>query len=109
MPTRAPRNCTRSGCKGLVREGICSQCGSRSGADKRASAAKRGYGGTWRRVRRMVLNEQPLCVECQRNGRVTIATDVHHVTPLRDGGENAADNLEPLCHSCHSRVTARGG
>jgi 5-methylcytosine-specific restriction protein A len=53
----------------------------------------------------MVLNAQPLCARCHAYGRTTIATDVHHIIALRNGGENTADNLQPLCHSCHSIVT----
>lgn len=109
MPVKAATNCTRLSCNGTVRDGVCSRCGVRRAPDARASAWRRGYGGAWRRLRAMVLADSPLCAECERDGRVTLATDVHHKTPLREGGENTFGNLEPLCHSCHSRVTARGG
>jgi 5-methylcytosine-specific restriction protein A len=56
----------------------------------------------------MVLAQQPFCVACQRVGRVALATDVDHIVPLSAGGTNAADNLQPLCHSCHSRKTSGG-
>lgn len=53
----------------------------------------------------MFLRGHPLCEECLRYGKVTPATDVHH----KDGNvENTnEDNLEALCHSCHSRHTAK--
>ena len=42
-----------------------------------------------------------------------LATDVHHVVPLASARPtrelNAEENLVPLCHSCHSRITAGGG
>lgn len=76
--------------------------------DARPSATRRGYGGTWRRMRRMVLVRHPLCADCLTAGRVTQATDVHHVIAKRDGGKDALDNLEALCHSCHSKRTGRG-
>lgn len=52
----------------------------------------------WTFTRRRVLFERPLCERCGG-----IATDVHH----RDGYDDPyhLDGLEPLCHSCHSRVT----
>jgi 5-methylcytosine-specific restriction protein A len=57
----------------------------------------------------MYLRRYPLCVECQRNGRTVEAIDVHHLVPRRAGGSDADDNLQALCHACHSRVTAGGG
>ncbi len=52
----------------------------------------------WTFTRRRVLFERPLCERCGG-----IATDVHH----RDGYDDPyhLDGLEPLCHSCHYRVT----
>ena len=76
--------------------------------DRRESAAARGYGARWRRLRRMVLSRNPLCADCERHGRVTLATDVHHVVAKRDGGKDEMSNLEPLCHSCHSKRTGKG-
>jgi 5-methylcytosine-specific restriction protein A len=57
----------------------------------------------------MVLASSPLCAECERRGVVTLATDVHHIVAKRDGGLDEIENLEPLCHACHSRITASGG
>ncbi|WP_366141808.1 HNH endonuclease signature motif containing protein, partial [Propionivibrio sp.] len=36
----------------------------------------------------------------------TPATDVDHIVPIRRGGTNKHENLQPLCHACHSRKTA---
>ena len=59
------------------------------------------YGSGWNRIRRWVLANTPLC-PCGRP-----ATDVDHITPLRNGGTHDVRNLQALCHSCHSRKTAR--
>jgi 5-methylcytosine-specific restriction enzyme A len=67
----------------------------------RGSAASRGYGSRWRRLRRMILNQQPLCVRCGAP-----ATDVDHIVPRAAGGDDSASNLQGLCKSCHSRKTA---
>ena len=115
MPSRAPAACKRPGCAGLVQAGVCSVCGPlrRASAaehdEQRGTAAQRGYGGRWQRVRAAYLAAHPLCAHCQQAGRIAAATDVHHVVPRRDGGSDRWDNLLPLCHSCHSRVTAGGG
>jgi predicted kinase len=55
----------------------------------------------------MVLANHPLCVMCLAEGRVTAAAEVDHIIPLRDGGEHAEENLQPLCKPHHSRKTAR--
>ena len=62
----------------------------------------------WRRFRLLVLQRSPLCVRCHRAGYIVAATDVHHLTPLRDDISRAFDfgNVETLCHECHSRETA---
>ncbi len=63
----------------------------------------------WGRVRRRVLARSPLCVECERLGRMEFATEVDHIIPEREAPELAFDvsNLQGLCKSCHSRKTAR--
>ena len=115
MPRRAGRSCTRPGCRGVVHDGVCSVCGplrrepAREHDARRGTAHERGYDRRWQRLRATVLATSPLCAECQRQGHITPATDVHHRVAKRAGGEDALENLEPLCHSCHSRVTAHGG
>src|SRR5690606_26275858 len=74
---------------------------------ERGSAASRGYDARWRRVRRMVLAEEPLCRRCKAQGRVTPATQVHHIDG--DVRNLRRENLEPLCASCHSKETAASG
>lgn len=115
MPQRPGAACKRPGCAGIVRAGVCSVCGplrlpvQRAHDERRGTAAQRGYDGRWQRVRAMYLRAHPLCVQCERGGRVTAATDVHHIIPRRDGGSDEDGNLMALCHACHSAITARGG
>lgn len=112
MPRKAPTNCKRAMCPGVVRDGICSVCGDhRKEKRKRYDSKRKGVryaDRRWRKLRRMVLAAQPLCADCQTHGRTTLATDVHHIVAKKDGGTDAWDNLQALCHSCHSRRTARG-
>ena len=114
VPTKAPSGCRRPGCPGLVRDGVCSVCGpKRRSADaqrdaERGNSAQRGYGSTWRKLRAMVLADQPLCVICLAAGHVVSATDVDHIVPKRAGGRDEIDNLQALCHECHSRKTLAG-
>jgi 5-methylcytosine-specific restriction protein A len=114
MPERAPTPCNNNKCMGLVRNGVCDQCGvQRRGKDRaydrgRGTAAQRGYDTTWRKLRRMHLAQEPLCHDCKQRGVITVGVDVHHILAKRDGGDNSADNLMTLCKSCHSVRTGRG-
>ncbi|MBO8158841.1 HNH endonuclease signature motif containing protein [Thermosyntropha sp.] len=109
MASKIKRPCAYPGCPELVSTGrYCEKHQKqywRQQDEKRGSAASRGYDVRWRRIREMVLKEEPLCRECMRQGRVTPATDVHHVNG--DVRDVRRENLEPLCHSCHSRHTAK--
>ena len=79
----------------------------RQSDNDRPSAALRGYGRTWRRLRRMVLAREPLCRECQAMGRTVPATQVDHIVPLSEGGPNSMANLQGLCATHHSQKTGR--
>ena len=70
----------------------------------RPSAARRGYDRRWRKLRRMVLAATPIC---ETEGCERAATDVHHIRRLAAGGDDTLDNLQALCHVCHSKVTGR--
>lgn len=58
----------------------------------------------WRRARLLALQrDHYLCQECLRQGKVTHATEVHHIKPLKDYPELGLEvsNLESLCWQCH--------
>ena len=57
----------------------------------------------WRKARIHFLAIYPLCVLCQRSGRVTPATVVDHITP-HDGNPALfwdPTNWQALCKPCH--------
>ncbi|WP_236233223.1 HNH endonuclease [Pseudomonas tohonis] len=43
------------------------------------SSTQRGYGYRWQQAREQFLRDNPLCVYCQREGKVTAATIVDHI------------------------------
>lgn len=53
------------------------------------------------------LLREPFCRECARQGRRTYATDVDHIVDHKGSWVLFTDrnNLQSLCHSCHSRKT----
>ena len=48
----------------------------------------------WRKVRAAVLEDHPWCEDCEAQGKVALATEVHHMAYDRD-------NLVALCAACH--------
>lgn len=61
----------------------------------------------WRRMRETYLHEHPLCEDCLDKGKVTPATDCHHIrSPFRRGEIEWPllldyNNLRALCKECH--------
>lgn len=107
MPLLAKRYCTTPFCSELVdRGGRCANH-TRRLPDDRPTAWRRGYGRQHRANRAYVLRRDPLCVRCLALGRAEPSTDADHVVPLARGGADDPSNMQGLCHSCHSRKTAR--
>lgn len=107
MPVRAPRIC---GC-GRKITGPCA-CAEQRDRDRRSaydatrpSAAARGYGAAWRKIRAEVLASEPMCRVCASKGRRTSAVEVDHADG--DSRNNARSNHVPMCRHHHSQRTAR--
>ncbi len=112
MPTTAPSPCRHKGCGRVTRLGYCEQHQrerQHQADERRGSAAARGYGSRWRRVRLQYLARNPLCVRCGDEGRAVPATVVDHIVPHRGdfGLMWAPANYQALCVSCHNAKTAQ--
>lgn len=65
-------------------------------------------GRPWRRKREAVLSrDRYLCQQCERAGRVTVATEVDHIVSIAANGSDDDENLEAICAECHKAKTAR--
>lgn len=113
MPVAAARPCRHPGCPALVRDGS-GYCAAHQGdrrinrfADRdRASAAARGYGSAWRKLRPVVMaRDCGLCQVCRLAGRLTVAVMVDHIKPKAEGGTDDLDNLRAICKACHDVKT----
>jgi 5-methylcytosine-specific restriction protein A len=74
---------------------------------KRNSINSKVYNTTWRRLRRLKLNNNPLCERCLAKGKVIQAEEVDHVISVSQQPELllVMDNLQSLCTPCHSKKT----
>lgn len=68
---------------------------------KPATATKRITGRKLQAMRAELFARDPLCAECKRQGRVTLATQRDHIKSLAEGGADADDNVQGLCADCH--------
>jgi 5-methylcytosine-specific restriction protein A len=68
------------------------------------TSSQRGYGYAWQKARERHLASHPLCVYCEREGRVAAATVVDHKTPHRGDMALFWDerNWQSLCVHHHS-------
>jgi 5-methylcytosine-specific restriction protein A len=65
--------------------------------------------GRWKKVRRLKLQQDPLCEDCKEHGVTTVATQVHHLKGVASHPELAfvMENLRSLCTTCHAKREAR--
>lgn len=52
-------------------------------------------------MRAELFARDPLCAECKRQARVTLATQRDHIKALAEGGADDDSNVQGLCHECH--------
>lgn len=74
---------------------------------KSAAAAPRRAGRWLQRARERLFSRDPLCAECKRQDRVTLATQRDHIVPLCEGGADDDANVQGLCDACHEAKTLR--
>lgn len=108
MPKRAKRPCPWPGCGRAVYTKYCSECEPKA---KKRDAGNRSpsefawvYKTTrWKRLRALVLVEEPICQACRKQPSNT----VDHIKAMAAGGDPwDRDNLQALDRVCHSRKTA---
>jgi 5-methylcytosine-specific restriction protein A len=107
-PARICAHCRKVGCD-------CRQAARKEVDEQRGTAAERGYTWRWRNPKRTgaadrFIAANPLCAECERQGKVRAATDVDHIVPHK-GDETLfwnEDNWQPLCGLCHKVKTGKG-
>lgn len=68
---------------------------------------QRERGATNQRTRERYFRLHPLCVMCEKENRVTAATELDHIVALINGGTNEDSNRQGLCSEHHKAKTAQ--
>lgn len=112
MALKPLRPCAHAGCREVTRD---TWCPKHKPQRKERRSAESADWHRWyklpifaKKLRPQQLLREPFCRECARFGLRVPATDVDHIIPHRGDWSlfTDPDNLQSLCHSCHSRKTA---
>jgi 5-methylcytosine-specific restriction protein A len=113
MPKKPQRACQHPGCPKLTDSLYCAehqqQATRHYNRFQRDPESNKCYGRAWKRIRDRYIKAHPLCEQCEKDGLLAPAEEVHHILPLSHGGTNNTSNLMALCKPCHSRITAESG
>lgn len=114
MPRSSPTPCRAPGCAAVV--AVPGYCPKHRGVRHREYGRARhrfdaevGFyqSRRWRVMRASFLYQHPLCMTCERVGRLIAAKVVDHIIPIKQGGARfEAANLQSLCVRCHNGKTA---
>lgn len=106
-PTKPRSPCGQPRCPHLR---PCPVHGKRPWEHDRPSAAARGYGPRWKKLREVILNRDGgLCVPCRAEDRITVATHVDHIVAKANGGTDDEANLRAICKRCHDSKSGKEG
>ena len=100
MPRKPKRPCRMTGCPNLTDRKSCYCEMHEKTMQRHYDHFTRGYdqheryGSAWRRIRDRHLAGHPLCEICKEQGRYILASLVHHIRPISDGGTNDERNLK---------------
>lgn len=70
------------------------------------SPSTRHRSSNWPRIRAKVLTRDGWECQLRQPGCLTEATEVDHIQPVSQGGDDDLDNLAAVCHPCHKKKTA---
>ena len=115
MPYKPKKPCAYPGCPNLTSGRYCDAHKKLTDAQYdmrfRDNDARAFYHSReWKHLRQNYLIEHPFCMECWKNGKLTKATVVDHIVPIKQGGVALDEsNLQSLCASCHGSKSISEG
>jgi len=84
-------------------------------SEKRKTANSLYHSSSWKSLRITKLSANPLCQQCEQEGRITLATDVHHIQKFMNQATDEMkiayfydyNNLMAVCSKCHYKLDAK--
>jgi len=111
MPSKPKIPCSYKGCAALIESGVGGKCEKHKRVENKrynssrtdAEINKQYKTSRWLRIRKYVLQRDlGLCQICKD----APAREIDHKIEVKDGGDFwDMDNLQALCHKCHSIKT----
>lgn len=106
-----PRPCAKALCPELTHDQFCGQHRRERASryeQERGSASSRGYGQTWRYVRKGYMRKVGWrCEQCGGRPFDTSKLHLHHIDGNPTGPKRYDhDNLQALCEGCHQKLHA---
>jgi len=103
-PYKPMKPCGHRGCPGLTYSRYCDEHEKqyeREYNQRRGNSTRRGYGVHHRKLRKIILSEEPICRTCKK----APSTEMDHIDG--DNTNLSRDNLQGSCKSCHSTKTVK--
>ena len=70
-------------------------------------AEQRIRGRKWMEIRERWFRAHPVCVMCEQQGRISLATQLDHRIALINGGKDDESNYQSLCVDHHKEKSAQ--
>lgn len=108
MPDAPKKYCNYPLCRNMAKIGARCDVHAHKKWDNSRSYSKRVFKGrTLQRERKRLFDAEPLCAECLKVGRDSVAVIRDHIIPLAEGGQDIPSNTQGLCESCNKIKTQK--
>lgn len=113
MPSLPGGSCRVPGCKNYSKPSLNGYCevhknkGWKDYQETKSSKVRIYQTTQWKKLVKAVwVIDNGLCRNCFSKGLIEPGSDVDHIKPKSQGGNDDLSNLQLLCKPCHKRKTA---
>ena len=111
MPSSPKRPCSYPGCPKLTDGQYCEDHAAVARRQynkyERAPDINKKYGRAWKRIRDRHISLHPLCEQCEKDGKIVPAVEVHHKIPSPKAALMQGTTLCPCADPVTTKSTTR--